>query len=118
MPQRPRSAPPEQPWRAASETRRWLGSAMQSVPGWGRSAARKQGKGTPYLAKLAGQLRDAVLTADVVFELFDDELLLGNNRLDEIANRDEADQPPTVQDRQMANPPLSYDAHAFLNALV
>jgi len=118
VPQRPRSAPPEQPWRAASETRQRLGSAVQSMPGWGRSAARKRGKGTFYPAKVAGPSRDAVLASDVVFELFDDELLLDNYRLDEIANRDEADQPPTVQDRQVANPPLGYDAHAFLNALV
>jgi hypothetical protein len=40
-----------------------------------------------------------------VFELFDDELLRGNNRLDEIANRNDTDQPPAVQDRQVANPP-------------
>jgi hypothetical protein len=112
------SAPPERPWRAASQTRQRLGSAVQSVPGWGRRAAHKRGKGTLSPAKLVGPSRDAVLASNVVFELFDDELLLDNNRLDEIANRDEADQPPMVQDRQVANPPLGYDAHAFLNALV
>jgi hypothetical protein len=53
-----------------------------------------------------------------VFKLLDEELLLGNNRLDEIADRDDADQPPAVQDRQVANPPLGYDGHALLKALV
>src|SRR5207253_6141034 len=64
-------------------------------------------------AHLAGPLRDAVLAADIVFELFDHELLLGNNRLDEITNRDDADQLSAVQDRQVANPPLGDDGHAF-----
>src|SRR5437870_4378874 len=64
------------------------------------------------------QHRSTALAVDVVFELFDDELLLGNNRLDEIADRDDADQPPAVHDRQVPNPPLGYDGHAFLNALV
>src|SRR5262245_31054004 len=51
----------------------------------------QQGRKVSHPAKLAGPWRAAVLAADVVFELFDDELLLGNNRLDEIANRDDAD---------------------------
>ena len=118
MPQRLGSAPLEQPWHATNETCQRLDSAVQSVPGWGRSAARKQGKGTPYPAKLAGQSWEAGLASDVVFELFDDILLFDNNRLDEIANRDDADQPLAIHDRQVANPPLGYDAHAFLNALV
>jgi hypothetical protein len=49
-----------------------------------------------------------------VFELCDHELLLGNNRLDEIANRNDADQPPAVQDRQVANPPAAGFARRML----
>jgi hypothetical protein len=49
-------------------------------------STRKQSKRAPRPAKLAGQWVDAALATDVMFELFDHELLLGNNRLDEIAN--------------------------------
>jgi hypothetical protein len=49
-------------------------------------SARKQSKRAPRPAKLAGKWGDAALATDVMFELFDHELLLGNNRLDEIAN--------------------------------
>ena len=117
---RPRECTPRSPRRCRVGLR-------SASPGWGRAlwstSARAQGKRAPYPAKLAGtcgeqQLRAAVLASDVVLELFDDELLLGNNCLDEIANREDADQPPAVQDRQVTNPPLSYDGHAFLKALV
>ena len=101
--------------RRARLARGWAAPCSQCLAG---AEALLASKGTFYPAKVAGPSRDAVLASDVVFELFDDELLLDNYRLDEIANRDEADQPPAVQDRQVANPPLGYDAHAFLNALV
>ena len=90
---RPRECTPGSPRRCRAGLR-------SASPGWGRAlwstSARAQGKRAPYPAKLAGtcgeqQLRAAVLASDVVFELFDDELLLDNNRLDEIANRDDAD---------------------------
>ena len=42
---------------------------------------REREKSTTYQTKI-----DRHLASDVVFELFDDELLLDNNRLDEIAN--------------------------------
>src|SRR5215470_17735745 len=97
---------PQHPWECTPGTALACGerdppAAGQSHagPGWGRGAAHKRGKGTLHLAQLAGLLWDVVLASDVVFELFDDELLLDNNCLDKIANRDEADQPPAVQDR-------------------
>jgi hypothetical protein len=85
--------PPEQP---GCDARDLLEGAVHGHGVAGAEAllptsARKQGKRAPHPAKLAGQLRDAILATDVVFELFDHELLLGNNRLNEIANRDDAD---------------------------
>jgi hypothetical protein len=42
----------------------------------------------------------------------EDETRVREGCLDEIAHRDEADQPPAVQDRQVAHPPLGYDTEA------
>ena len=68
------------------------GHGLAGAEGLLSTSAREYGKRAPHPTKLAGtcgeqQLRDAVLAVDVVFELFDYELLLGNNRLDEIAKR-------------------------------
>ena len=81
------TSPPLSDMRRAGPARRVpCGRLLVGAEALQSTAARKQSKKAPQPIKLAGQLRDAVLTADVVFKLFDDELLLGNNRLDKIAN--------------------------------
>ena len=89
MPQCPREYLTGPAWRATSGTRQarphaasaWLGQKHCGQP---LLASRVKGRLTP--PNWQGTSRDAILTADVVLELFDDELLLDNNRLDEIAN--------------------------------
>src|SRR4029453_7112349 len=58
------------------------------------------------------------LTGDVVLELFDDEPLLGDRGLDQVADRDEADQPIAVHDGKVAQPVFGHQRHALLAGLV
>src|ERR1051326_721828 len=55
---------------------------------------------------------------DVLLQLLDSELLLADDRLDEIANRDDPDQTALFQNRQVAYALVGHDRHALLDALV
>ncbi len=56
--------------------------------------------------------------ADVALELLDDEFLLGNDRLDQVADGNDADQPALLQHRQVAKLALGHQRHAFLDRVV
>ena len=62
--------------------------------------------------------RSAPLTRDVMFELLDDEFLLGDDLPHQISDGNKADQLAAVQDGQMAQPVFRHQHHAFLAGLV
>lgn len=54
------------------------------------------------------------LSRNVVFELFDHELLVIDDRFDQVADRDDADQSIVFQDRKVADTLLGHDGHTLL----
>ena len=55
------------------------------------------------------------VTMDVMFELFDNELLITNNAIHHVANRNYADQSSTFEHREMAHCFCGHYGHAFLH---
>jgi hypothetical protein len=55
------------------------------------------------------------VTVDVMFQLFDNELLITNNAIHHVANRNYADQLSMFEHREMAHGPCSHYGHAFLH---
>jgi len=53
-----------------------------------------------------------------MFELFDCELLIGDNSFDHIADRNDADELLMFENREMAHGLRGHDGHAFLNRLI
>ena len=60
----------------------------------------------------------SAVALNVMFELFDDELLIVNDVLDQIANRYDSDEFLVLEHGKMTHSPSSHDAHAFLNGLI
>ena len=59
-----------------------------------------------------------ILSADIVLQLLDDGLLLGDDGLDQIAQRNHPDQFPLAGDRQMSNAFLRHHTHARFDVLI
>jgi hypothetical protein len=55
---------------------------------------------------------------DVMFELFDEEPLIGDNAFHQIADRNDADEFLVFENREMAHGLCGHDGHAFLNRLI
>jgi hypothetical protein len=60
----------------------------------------------------------SAVSPDVALELFDSELLLVDDGLDQIADGHDADQLPLLQDRHMAEPLVGHDCHALVHRLL
>src|SRR5215470_12143168 len=74
--------------------------------------------GKTYRAVVQRRTILAALAADVLLELLDAELLLADDPLDEIADGDDADEPPAVEDGKMADVLVGHDHHAFLDRVI
>ena len=63
------------------------------------------------------RLASASLSSDVVLELLDDELLLGDGGLDQVADRDETHQLAIVHHWQVPQPVLCHQHHVLVARL-
>src|SRR5262245_50662963 len=57
-------------------------------------------------------------SADIALELFDDELLVGDDRFDEVADGDHANEFAIFDDRQVAGALFGHQGHAFFDGLI
>src|ERR1017187_10885786 len=71
-----------------------------------------------HLGILARKWHSATVTGDVVLELVDNELLLGDNVFNQIADGNQADELALVDDRKVPQPVFRHKRHTFLACLI
>src|SRR5439155_3522935 len=123
----PPSAPSGSPRERGSRSRSCVARRRRCGSAWASSSSppcvrcrypyrrRKARLRPPDAGDASGNATPSALAAgDVVLELGDDELLLGDERLHDVADRDHADHLSLLQHRQVAYVLVRHERHAIL----